>query len=95
MDERVTVYRYVGEKGESTTIEAFFKGDKLVVQGCDTDPSAVGTLGDWDYEYWLYADKAICPGNILEILKSGFRGFTAIKRWFDEQQIDYDVVSYA
>ncbi|SCX90536.1 hypothetical protein [Desulfoluna spongiiphila] len=95
MDKKIVVYRYVGDNGEITTINAFFKEDKLVVEGCDTGSSVKAFSGDRDDGYWLSADRKACPGNILEILKGGFRSFTGIKAWFDEQQIDYDVISYA
>jgi len=95
MGEKVVVYRYVGEYGESKTIQAFFKGEKLVVEGCATSTPLKAFSGDWDYESWLYVDRKACPRNVLEILKGGFRSLTGIKMWFDEEQIDYDVVSYA
>ena len=94
MCEKTLIYKHVFGKGETTILKADIKDGELVIEGYDTGETVKEAFGDWDYEYWIKADVADCPEDILNILKNNFNSSAAIMHWMKDNDIKYTFTSF-
>ena len=108
-DLRVNLYAY---KSESMTInvDAYFKDERLELEGHDLCSTVEGILGSSEYEYFLSVSKAELPklyqalnleldkrSLLLSEIKTRFNGKTAFSdfmSWLEEKEIKGEFFSF-